>query len=258
MRFHHVAAVLAVALAVSACAQPRAFAPTPQPQPAAPEPVAVAAKAETTRFQAMMDRHGVPMVAPKRGRAILVNIPSYELIALEDGEEAFRLPVIVGAPGADRETPVIDTVTSVARFLPTWRPTPTMIRTGAYEDGVRPPGRGNPLGLVALRLEPGMLVYLHDTNKPHLFERDRRALSWGCVRVEDIGRLITWALDLEPGDYEAFTAGRRTFDIPTLDLIPVMMRYYTSFPDASGTMLEHEDIYGRGRTVLRAPLSVSS
>ncbi|MEO1613732.1 MAG: hypothetical protein AAFU55_15465, partial [Pseudomonadota bacterium] len=110
MRFHLLAVALTSAAILAGCAQPRTLTPTAQPapsEPAAPEPQIVAAKVETTRFQAEMNRHGVPFLAPKRGKSILVNIPSYELIALEDGEEAFRLPVIVGAPGADRETPVM-------------------------------------------------------------------------------------------------------------------------------------------------------
>ena len=144
----------------------------------------------------------------------------------------------------------MDTYASVARFLPTWRPTPSMLRTGAYTDGVRGPGRRNPLGLVALRLEPGMLVYLHDTNKPQLVDKDKRALSWGCVRVDDVEKLITWALDMEPEQYAELTSGRRTTDVPAYDMMPVMLRYYTAFPDASGELQRHEDVYGRGETVL--------
>lgn len=230
---------------LAACAPP-----PPAPNPVASKPASLP-KPELTGLQSALNRHGVPLHVPQKGKAILVNIPSYELIALEDGEEVFRSRVIVGAPGRDRETPILDTFTSVARFLPTWRPTPTMIRTGAYTDGVRPPGRRNPLGLVALRLEPGMLVYLHDTNKPQLFDRDKRALSWGCVRVDGIERLITWALDMEQADYAALTSGRRTFDVPTYDMIPVMLRYYTAFPDAAGNLRYHDDIYGQGETILR-------
>ncbi|MEM9048599.1 MAG: hypothetical protein AAGC92_07745 [Pseudomonadota bacterium] len=59
-----------------------------------------------------------------------------------------------------------------------------MMRNGASDEFRRPPGPGNPLGRAAIRLVPGMLIYLHRTNRPQLFARDARALSYGCARVE--------------------------------------------------------------------------
>ena len=251
--------VAVAAIALTACAPPRA----PAPKAAATVVAKPQLQATTIRkprvsaFQETLDTLGVPLRVHQWGKSILVNIPSYELIALEDGEEKFRMRVIVGAPGGERETPVIDTFTSVARFRPTWTPTPTMIRTGAYEPGTRPPGRGNPLGYVALRFDDGQLVYLHDTNKPRLFERDRRALSWGCVRVDGIERLVAWALDMDEADVLSLMHGRGTVDVQTTGL-PVMLRYYTAFPDAGGNLRQFDDIYRRGETVLtpkpRAPV----
>ena len=241
------AAIFAFAtLLIAACAPPRAQAPTV----ATPKlETASIQKPRVSGFQEVLDRHGVPLRVHQWGKSILVNIPSYELIALEDGEEKFRMRVIVGAPGEDRATPIIDTFTSVARFRPTWTPTPTMIRSGAYEPGTRPAGKGNPLGFVALRFDDGQLVYLHDTSKPRLFERDMRALSWGCVRVEGIESLLAWALDMEEGAVLALMHGRGTVDVQTTGL-PVMLRYYTAFPDAGGNLRVYDDIYGYGETVL--------
>ncbi len=251
--------VAVLAIALSACAPPRASAPkvaAPAAAMAKPQATAIQ-KPRVSAFQEKLDALGVPLRVNQWGKSILVNIPSYELIALEDGEEKFRMRVIVGAPGRDRETPVIDTFTSVARFRPTWTPTPTMIKTGAYEPGTRPAGRGNPLGYVALRFDDGQLVYLHDTNKPRLFERDRRSLSWGCVRVEGIERLLAWALDMDEGDVLSLMHGRGTVDVQTTGL-PVMLRYYTAFPDAGGNLRQFDDIYRRGETILapkpRAPV----
>ena len=34
------------------------------------------------------------------------------------------------------------------------------------------------LGLLAIRLEPGMLIYLHGTNRPELFEKDARMVVY--------------------------------------------------------------------------------
>lgn len=251
MRFIPAVIVAVFAIVLSACAPPRPVAPKAAAQVVVEQPVKVAAiqKPRVSKFQEILDAFGVPLRAHQWGKSILVNIPSYELIALEDGEEKFRMRVIVGAPGEDRATPVIDTFTSVARFRPTWTPTPTMIKTGAYEPGTRPAGRGNPLGYVALRFDDGQLVYLHDTNKPRLFERDRRALSWGCVRVEGIERLLAWTLDIEESEVLALMHGRGTVDVQTTGL-PVMLRYYTAFPDAGGNLRIYDDIYARGETIL--------
>lgn len=180
---------------------------------------------------------------PQHGKAILVNIPSFELIAFEDGKVAMRSRVIIGKPSTP--TPVMDTETSVVRFRPTWTPTPSMIRSGKYRPGTRPAGPRNPLGFLAIRLEPGMLIYLHGTNKPQLFDEKRRALSHGCVRVERWDDLAAWVLDRDVGDIHEAAYGRRTYDAQTGG-IPVFIQYNTEFPDANGVMQTWPDVYRRG------------
>ncbi len=180
---------------------------------------------------------------PRRGRAILVNIPSYELIAFEDGKPVLRSRVIVGS--RRNPTPVMRTETSVVRFRPTWTPTPSMIKNDGIRPGTRPGGRRNPLGLLAVRLEPGMLIYLHGTNKPRLFSRDRRALSHGCVRVEKWDEVAAWVLSTSVDEVHRHANGRRTFDMDTNN-VPVILGYFTQFPDAAGEWQTYADIYRRG------------
>ena len=189
---------------------------------------------------------------PRKGPAILVNIPSFELIAFRDGDPVLRSKVIIGT--RRNQTPVIRTETSVVRFRPTWTPTPTMIREGT-RPGMRRPGRRNPLGLLAVRLEPGMLVYLHGTNKPHLFKRDNRSLSHGCVRVEKWDQVAAFVLNTTINEVHKHANGRRTFDKGTNN-VPVILGYHTKFPDADGNWQDYRDIYGRngrknGATVAR-------
>jgi murein L,D-transpeptidase YcbB/YkuD len=230
------------ALALLGCAQPapvRPLDPAPAEAPA-PDPAA--------EHAADLAAVGVSFRPPAEGKAILVNIPAFEAIAYEDGLPQFRSRVIVGKPATP--TPVVDTATSVVRFRPTWRPTPSMLASGEYEDKVWPPGRRNPLGLAAIRLEPGMLVYLHDTNRRDLFERERRALSHGCIRLEEWERMTAWLLDAEPSQIAAWAEGRRTFDAEAAG-VPVYLRYYTRFPNAEGVVVEHADIYGRDRQMSR-------
>ena len=188
---------------------------------------------------------------PSRGKAILVNIPSFELIAFEDGRPVLRSRVIVGKPRTP--TPIMETETSVVRFRPTWTPTPSMIASGKYTPGTRPPGKRNPLGFLAIRLEPGMLIYLHGTNKPQLYDRERRALSHGCVRVERWDEVAAWVLGIPVEEVESHAYGRRTFDMDTGG-VPVIVTYETWFPDANGIMRDWPDVYNRG-TFARGPVT---
>jgi murein L,D-transpeptidase YcbB/YkuD len=166
-----------------------------------------------------------PGVAP--ARRLYVDLRAAMLYAAEGDTLAFASRVIVGAPRTP--TPETDTVLDHVRFRPTWRPTRRMVASGDYEDGVRPPGRSNPLGLAAVRFRDGGLVYLHGTNKPALFARDRRALSNGCVRVERLEQLVAWCLSWSEAEVLAAMNGRRTFDAPTHD-IPLVMTRRTDHP----------------------------
>jgi lipoprotein-anchoring transpeptidase ErfK/SrfK len=211
--------------------------------PLAPRDIAAAAPAKES-FAETLRRHGAVFEPPRHGKAILVNVPAFELIAFENGEPALRSRVIVGSPKTP--TPIMDTWTSVVRFRPTWRPTPDMIASGEYEDRIVPAGKKNPLGLLAVRLEPGLLIYLHGTNKPKLFERDRRALSHGCVRVEKWDELAAWVLGIPVEEVHASANGASTFDMETSG-VPVFIRYYTDFPDETGRLARHDDVYALGR-----------
>jgi murein L,D-transpeptidase YcbB/YkuD len=120
-----------------------------------------------------------------------------------------------------------------------------MVASGEYADRVWPPGPRNPLGLAAVRLEPGLLVYLHDTNQRQLFEREIRALSHGCIRVERWEELVGFVLDMDLEEVRRIANGRRTLEVPAAP-IPVTLGYFTAFPDENGELRRFEDIYRRG------------
>ncbi|WP_223425425.1 L,D-transpeptidase family protein [Tateyamaria pelophila] len=204
----------------------------------------------SSAFQNLLDDNGIDFQIPPEGKAILVNIPAFELTTFQDGAPVFRSKVIVGAPW--HRTPRVQTFTSAVRFRPTWRPTPSMIASGEYRDRVVPAGPNNPLGLAAVRLQQGMLVYLHDTNHRELFDLDARALSHGCIRVQRWDDLVAWLLDMSLDQVHAHANGSRTFDIPTPP-VPVTLGYFTVFPDASGSVVRYPDIYNLGKSAAVAP-----
>ncbi len=78
---------------------------------------------------------------PSRGRFVLVNIPSFELIAFENGDPVLRSRVVVGRRATP--TPELETAIVAVKFNPSWTPTPAMMRW----EGARymPPGPRNPL-----------------------------------------------------------------------------------------------------------------
>lgn len=194
-----------------------------------------------TLLQDRLDRDAIPLSLPARGKVIVVNVPAFELLAIEDGREVFRSRIIVGHPATP--TPLIDTHVASVRFRPTWRPTRSMVASGEYPDRVWPPGDRNPLGLVAIRLTPPLLVYLHDTNHREKFAEPDRALSHGCVRVERWDALAAWVLGLDLSKVHRRAHGARTRTDPAPP-VPVFFRYYTRFPDAKGRLRTHPDIYG--------------
>lgn len=73
------------------------------------------------------------------------------------------------------------------------------VAAGAEEIHVRQrPGPANSLGRYKFDLPNSHGIFLHDTPKKELFAQDQRALSHGCVRLEDAQRFATWLLGQDP------------------------------------------------------------
>lgn len=185
---------------------------------------------------------GVEWMPPDYGKAILVNIPSFELVAFQDMEPVITSRIIVGAPVSP--TPVGTVHSGVVRFRPTWRPTQEMIRRHGYEDKLHPPGRRNPLGLATIRFDDGSLVYLHGTNSPRSFNRQNRAISNGCIRVEELNDLVAWTLEWPMEEVLAAMNGRRTYDVETSNF-PIHLGYYTTFKLPGQEVAEYRNVYRR-------------
>ncbi|MDP2329862.1 MAG: L,D-transpeptidase family protein [Reyranella sp.] len=199
----------------------------------------LASEAPPGNFAGMLARHGIGIAIPSQGKFVLVNIPSFELVALQDGALVLRSRVVVGRP----VTPTPELLSSMfsVKFNPSWMPTPSMVRN----EGARyvAPGPRNPLGSILFELDNDQLVFLHDTNDKVLFNRPQRALSHGCVRVEQARSLAAWALGVSEGEVDTMISRRTTYSVPLSEQIPVSFVYYTHFPDERGQPLVHPDIY---------------
>lgn len=186
---------------------------------------------------------------PARGKAVLVDIPGFELIALQDGVPVFRSRVIVGRPGTP--TPELTSTLYAIRFNPAWSPTPSMIRNeGAH---YIPPGPQNPLGRILFELDNDQLIYLHDTNERNLFNQAERALSHGCIRVEQARQLASWALGISLAAVDGMVSRGATFSVPLPESIPVSLVSYASLHDGNRKALSYADIHrGEPKAVAQA------
>ncbi|MRI34835.1 hypothetical protein EOPP23_17805 [Endozoicomonas sp. OPT23] len=105
------------------------------------------------------------------------------------------------------------------------------------------PGAVNRLGKFKLDLPNSFGVYLHDTDKPELFDKQRRSFSSGCTRVKGIDQLIAQILALQESFKDKHKDGSPTFTRTLSQKIPVYFMYFTAWPDVTGRVRFREDIY---------------
>ncbi len=181
----------------------------------------------------------IGIAVPPRGKLVVVNVPSFELVALQDGKPVLRSRVVVGR--AATPTPELSTAIWAVTFNPSWTPTPAMMRW----EGARhvPPGPQNPLGRILFELDNDQLIFLHDTNDRRYFDRPVRTFSHGCVRVEKAHALAAWALDVTAAEIDRSIARGGTHREILATHIPVALVYRTRFPDDDGRLAEYPDVY---------------
>lgn len=117
-------------------------------------------------------------------------------------------------------------------------------------------GPSNPLGRIRFDMPNRHHVYIHDTPARHLFERERRSLSHGCVRVESPLELAERLL-LDPARWNRATlaaaiATEATRTIPLPSPVPVLVLYWTATAGPDGRPHYYPDVYGRDADVLAA------
>lgn len=170
-------------------------------------------------------------------RYILVNVPAFQLEAVEQFEVQQRHRVIVGRTA--RQSPSVKATVRALNFFPYWRVPdsvahldliPRLLEEPDYleKEKIRvlqafggaevdpravnwsspeamklkfrqDPGPQNALGLVRIDMPNADNVYMHDTPMKRLFGQRSRAFSAGCVRVENVFNLVDWIASYEPG-----------------------------------------------------------
>jgi murein L,D-transpeptidase YcbB/YkuD len=202
-------------------------------------------------------------------RYLIVNIPAFELNAIENGKSVLDMKVVTGKK--DSPTPVIvDRMTTVV-FSPYWN-----IPTGIVEKEILPklekdpsylernnieavdesgrfrqrPGPGNSLGQVKFMFPNHYNVYLHDTPAQALFDRVERDFSHGCVRLDRPTDLAKYVLRDQPEWTEAkideaMQSGIEQ-SVPLKQPLPIYLVYFTAWEE-NGALQRVPDVYGVDR-----------
>jgi murein L,D-transpeptidase YcbB/YkuD len=107
------------------------------------------------------------------------------------------------------------------------------------------PGGDNALGLVKFIFPNHFDVYLHDTPADRLFFKDTRALSHGCVRIEDPIAMAKYVMRDQPEWTEtkiraAMSAGREQV-VKLKRPLPVHIGYWTAWVEPDGKTVTYTD-----------------
>ncbi|MFN3970599.1 MAG: murein L,D-transpeptidase [Gemmobacter sp.] len=232
----------------------------------------------------------------ERGRRhIWVNLADYTAQIVDDGRVTFQTRAVVGATKEDKNTPEFSHRMTYMELNPDWTVPGGIIKRdylpklqanpnalghldlidrrgkvvprgsvnfAAYSASNFPfnlrqkPGDGNALGRVKFMFPNPYAIYLHDTPEKHLFSREVRAYSSGCVRLNDPFEFAYELLSRQEADPKAVfhkvLDSRRQERITLKDPVPVHLEYRTAFADAKGRMQFRRDIYGRDALIFQA------
>ena len=116
------------------------------------------------------------------------------------------------------------------------------------------PGYKNALGKVKFLFPNKFSVYMHDTPTKHLFKRNTRAYSHGCIRLEKPRALLKTFSELNPNlDYskaqKILKGKKQTYY--NVQEIPVDVAYLTAWVDSNGVLQMRKDIYGYDKEQLK-------
>lgn len=230
---------------------------------------------------------------------IWVNIPAFHLRLMESDSTRILSRIVVGKP--ETRTPVLNSTLYemitypqwtipnsiiIKEILPALKKDPGYLAEKGYslvqDTAVIDPytvdwsvfkksipyriiqgsGDDNALGVLKFNFGNKYAVYLHDTNQRYYFSRNSRALSHGCVRVQEWHKMAVYLLkndsisarQRKSGSYikmdslRKWLANKEKRIVPVRNRIPVYIRYFTC-EAANGNMVFYEDIYNEDKMI---------
>ncbi|WP_051314998.1 L,D-transpeptidase family protein [Algoriphagus terrigena] len=221
---------------------------------------------------------------------VLVNIANYQLDYMQKNDTAFTAKVIVGKEYS--ESPTFTAPMSYIVFSPYWNIPPSITtdeiipaveanrdylseknmevvngdgetvnaskvnwsKDTAYRVRQKP-GGDNSLGLVKFMFPNEYNIYIHDTPARSLFDKETRALSHGCIRIQNPEQFAKILLDDAEWDDEKIQEAMSQDEEEIVKLnrkIPVVLLYMTFWADKDGKANFRSDVYERDAALLTA------
>jgi len=215
---------------------------------------------------------------------VWVNLPEYQLQFVNHDKITATHKVIVGKK--ERRTPVLSSAFSGIILNPKWTVPPTILKkdivpkatsdrsyfashrltiydkkTGNVVDPeewnpenyssyryVQQTGKLNSLGQIKFDFPNNHMVYLHDTNNRSMFNRSKRDLSSGCIRVEHPFELAETIFEIEKVDLprnelDTLVHHEKTKSFKLNKKVNVHQVYFTAVVDSTGTIQLYDDVY---------------
>jgi murein L,D-transpeptidase YcbB/YkuD len=216
------------------------------------------------------------------GMRVFINEPAFTASYFENGAEKLKMRVIVGKP-TNQTSFFYDEIEQVDynpywgvpqsiivnEMLPRLRRDPGYLDRAGYEVtdsrgrripssavnwggygahipfSVRQiPSEANALGELKILFPNKNAIYMHDTPQKALFEKDVRAFSHGCVRLQQPREMAAAVLG-KPVEYVAEKLKHGHSSEKVTRRIPIYVAYFTAWPNASGKVEYFDDIYER-------------
>lgn len=224
---------------------------------------------------------------------VWVNIADFTLNVMDQGKSVLKMKVCVG-DAEGWHTPQLTSKIHSVQVNPVWNVPVSIARTEisrnvirnpyylankeieVYQNGKRidpngidwsvtdagtysfkqMPGEQNALGKIKFLFNNLSSIYLHDTPNQSAFRKNNRAISHGCIRVENPLKLAQ-SLFGEGPKYEAIKKAMqsgypRAKYIGLPQQIPVIVSYFTAFVNEAGVLQFCKDIYGLDEPILNA------
>ena len=209
---------------------------------------------------------------------LMTNVPEYQLRLTVNDQIISTYRTIVGKPGRSATPQMAEMVEGVI-FNPNWTVPQSIVKgegLGARVLGnpgwakrngytakkgangwvtvIQQPGPQNALGLMKLDMPNKHAIFLHDTPSRGLFDREKRALSHGCIRTERASELaVTMAIlgaGISPDEGAGHLTSRKYTKVGFNKQMPVYITYFTIGRDIEGNLATFNDIYGRDAPVI--------
>ncbi|MBK0371109.1 L,D-transpeptidase family protein [Flavobacterium agrisoli] len=208
----------------------------------------------------------IPPTLEKDHEYVMINIPSFRLIYVKNGQYALESNVFVGT--RMNETVIFSGKIDRIVFSPYWNVPASIVQNdlkfkmsqdpnylneqnievvnGKYR---QKPGPNNSLGLVKFLFPNPNDIYMHDTPAKNLFNFESRTFSHGCINVEKAKELANKVLEDDPkwtsDKINEAMSGKEEVPYALKNKIPIYIGYFTAWADDSGNISFFTDIYSR-------------